>query len=175
MSLYDSTDHQVRDLVKPDCHAGTGQAVRRGPGASGMARARGPVHGNINNTAYRQGFCRYVVAIPRQEAVGGAMERITSRTNPLITRIRKLTGDRKYRRREGVMVCEGPKMLAEALRWGAGWRPFCGRPGPIPPLGCPGGPPGGGAGTCCGPVAPTETPSRSSFWRVCPPGPCRRN
>ena len=57
------------------------------------------------------------------------MESITSRTNPLITRIRKLTGDRKYRRREGVMVCEGPKMLAEALRWGAGgcrrrcWRP----------------------------------------------------
>ena len=39
------------------------------------------------------------------------MERITSRTNPLITRIRKLTGDRKYRRREGVMVCEGPKMV----------------------------------------------------------------
>ena len=40
------------------------------------------------------------------------MESITSRTNPLITRIRKLTGDRKYRRREGDMVCEGPKMLA---------------------------------------------------------------
>lgn len=47
------------------------------------------------------------------------METITSRTNPLITRIRKLTADRRLRRQEGVMVCEGPKMLAEALRWGA--------------------------------------------------------
>lgn len=47
------------------------------------------------------------------------METITSRTNPLITHIRKLTADRKLRRQEGVMVCEGPKMLAEALRWGA--------------------------------------------------------
>lgn len=47
------------------------------------------------------------------------METITSRSNALITRIRKLTADRKLRRQEGVMVCEGPKMLAEALRWGA--------------------------------------------------------
>lgn len=47
------------------------------------------------------------------------METITSRTNPLMTRIRKLTADRKLRRKEGVMVCEGPKMLEEALRWGA--------------------------------------------------------
>ena len=47
------------------------------------------------------------------------METITSRTNALITRIRKLTADRKFRRKEGVMVCEGPKMLAEALAWGA--------------------------------------------------------
>ncbi len=47
------------------------------------------------------------------------METITSRTNPLITRIRKLTTDRKLRRKEGVMVCEGPKMLEEALRWEA--------------------------------------------------------
>lgn len=47
------------------------------------------------------------------------MEQITSRTNALITRIRKLVAERKHRRREGVMVCEGPKMLGEALRWGA--------------------------------------------------------
>lgn len=46
------------------------------------------------------------------------MEHITSRTNALITRIRKLVAERKHRRREGIMVCEGPKMLAEALRWG---------------------------------------------------------
>ena len=47
------------------------------------------------------------------------MEQITSRSNALITRIRKLVAERKHRRREGVMVCEGPKMLGEALRWGA--------------------------------------------------------
>jgi TrmH family RNA methyltransferase len=33
--------------------------------------------------------------------------------------VRKLTADRKHRRTSGQMVCEGPKMLAEALRWGA--------------------------------------------------------
>ena len=47
------------------------------------------------------------------------MEKITSRTNPLMTHIRKLANDRKYRRTSGQMVCEGPKMLAEALKWGA--------------------------------------------------------
>ena len=47
------------------------------------------------------------------------MERITSRSNPLVARIRKLGNDRKLRRAEGVMICEGPKMLEEALRWGA--------------------------------------------------------
>ena len=46
------------------------------------------------------------------------MEQITSRSNPLIARFRKLANDRKLRRAEGVMVCEGPKMLSEALRWG---------------------------------------------------------
>jgi len=46
------------------------------------------------------------------------MEQITSRTNPLISRFRKLAGDRKLRRAEGVLVCEGPKMLSEALAWG---------------------------------------------------------
>ena len=56
------------------------------------------------------------------------METITSRTNPLITHIRKLAADRKYRYASGQMVCEGPKMLEEALRWGgeaggAGVRP----------------------------------------------------
>ena len=46
------------------------------------------------------------------------MEQITSRTNPLITRFRKLASDRKLRRSEGLMVCEGPKLLSEALSWG---------------------------------------------------------
>ncbi len=47
------------------------------------------------------------------------MEIITRRSNTLITHIRKLTGDRRYRRAQEQVVCEGPKMLEEALRWGA--------------------------------------------------------
>lgn len=47
------------------------------------------------------------------------LEQITSRTNPLITHIRKLTRDRTYRREAGELVCEGPKLLEEALKWGA--------------------------------------------------------
>ena len=47
------------------------------------------------------------------------METITSRTNSLITQVRKLAGSRKDRRAAHLMVCEGPKMLAEALQWKA--------------------------------------------------------
>lgn len=47
------------------------------------------------------------------------MEEIRSRSNPLITHIRRLTGNKKQRRAAGEMVCEGPKMLREALLWGA--------------------------------------------------------
>lgn len=47
------------------------------------------------------------------------MERITSRANPLITHIRKLLRDRAYRRETGEFVCDGVKLLEEALRWGA--------------------------------------------------------
>ena len=46
-------------------------------------------------------------------------ETITSRTNPLVTRMRKLNGKRAQRRAEGVFCGEGPKLLAEALKWGA--------------------------------------------------------
>lgn len=46
-------------------------------------------------------------------------ERITSRSNPLVTRLRKLNSKRTIRRDEGVFCCEGPKLLAEALKWKA--------------------------------------------------------
>lgn len=46
-------------------------------------------------------------------------ERITSRSNPLVTRLRKLNSKRSCRREEGVFCGEGPKLLAEALKWGA--------------------------------------------------------
>lgn len=47
------------------------------------------------------------------------MERITSRTNPLMSRVRKLRDDRKTRRKEGLFLCDGVKMLEEAIHWNA--------------------------------------------------------
>ena len=47
------------------------------------------------------------------------MERITSRQNPLIARLRKLGTDKKTRRAEGALLCEGTKLVEEALKWGA--------------------------------------------------------
>lgn len=46
------------------------------------------------------------------------MERITSRKNELAAYIRKLSGSRSARRAAGEFVCDGPKLLAEALKWG---------------------------------------------------------
>lgn len=46
-------------------------------------------------------------------------EWITSRSNPLIARLRKLNGKRSVRRQEGLFSGEGPKLLEEALKWGA--------------------------------------------------------
>ena len=47
------------------------------------------------------------------------MERevITSRANPLLTRVRKLNSRRTFRREAGAFTAEGPKLLDEALRW----------------------------------------------------------
>lgn len=45
------------------------------------------------------------------------IERITSRTNPLIRHIRRLREDRGYRYREKAFVADGTKLLGEALRW----------------------------------------------------------
>ena len=46
------------------------------------------------------------------------MERITSRQNPLITRLRRLGAEKKTRRAQGVFLGEGTKLVGEALRWG---------------------------------------------------------
>ena len=46
------------------------------------------------------------------------MERITSRSNPLCTHIRKLNTSASYRREQGEFAGEGPKLLAEALKAG---------------------------------------------------------
>ena len=47
-------------------------------------------------------------------------ERITSRTNPLMTHIRKLAASRSYRGKTGEYLGDGVKLLEEAARWGAG-------------------------------------------------------
>ena len=50
------------------------------------------------------------------------MEQITSRHNPLILHLKKL-GMGKYRRQTGEFLCEVPKLLAEAEKWG--WEVRC--------------------------------------------------
>lgn len=45
------------------------------------------------------------------------MERITSRQNPLMTRVRKLSSNRAFRRKEREFLCDGVKLLEEALKW----------------------------------------------------------
>lgn len=45
-------------------------------------------------------------------------EIITSKANPLLAYVRKLNSRRSFRRAEGAFAAEGPKLLAEALRWG---------------------------------------------------------
>lgn len=47
------------------------------------------------------------------------MERITSRANPLLGHMKKLIKDRSYRREKGEFLCDGVKMLEEAMKWGA--------------------------------------------------------
>lgn len=46
------------------------------------------------------------------------MERVTSRTNPLIAHARKLVSSASYSRKECAFVCDGPKLLREALSHG---------------------------------------------------------
>lgn len=46
-------------------------------------------------------------------------ERITSRANPVCTHFRKLASSRAYREKTGEFLCDSPKLLGEACRWGA--------------------------------------------------------
>ena len=47
------------------------------------------------------------------------IESIVSRQNPLITHLRKLASSRPYRKKSGEYLCDGTKLLDEALKWGA--------------------------------------------------------
>ena len=63
------------------------------------------------------------------------MEYITSRKNPLISHIRKLTADRAYRRSSGEFLGDGTKLLEEAARWNAPLTAVITSPGvPLPPV-----------------------------------------
>ena len=47
-------------------------------------------------------------------------ERITSRANPLVAALRRLASSGAFRRESGRFLCDSPKLLREALQWGAG-------------------------------------------------------
>lgn len=48
-----------------------------------------------------------------------AVEKISSRKNPVIRHVRQLAADGAYRREQGEFLCDGKKMLLEALQFGA--------------------------------------------------------
>ncbi len=60
-------------------------------------------------------------------------EIITSRSNSLLIRVRKLNSRRVFRRSESAFVAEGPKLLAEALRWDGGLEAVIAAPGVMLP------------------------------------------
>ena len=45
------------------------------------------------------------------------VETITSRSNPLMSHIRKLVSSGAHRRKSGEFVCDGRKLLGEAQQW----------------------------------------------------------
>ncbi len=47
------------------------------------------------------------------------METITSKSNPLCVHFRKLASSRSYREETGEFLCDSPKLLREAVQWGA--------------------------------------------------------
>ena len=62
-------------------------------------------------------------------------EKIVSRSNPLIKRIRALAASGESRREQGRFLCDSPKLLEEALRWGAAVRTVvCTDPNALPTL-----------------------------------------
>ena len=47
------------------------------------------------------------------------MDLLTSRKNPLVAHMRNLGADRSYREAHGEFLCDGEKLLREAILWGA--------------------------------------------------------
>ena len=65
------------------------------------------------------------------------MERLTSRKNPLIAHMRALGADKSYRHAHGEFLCDGTKLLGEALRWGAEITALLWASDPVEALACP--------------------------------------
>ena len=63
------------------------------------------------------------------------METITARTNPLMTHLRRLASSGSYRRQQGQLLADSPKLLREALQWNAGVQcVVCTGEADLPPL-----------------------------------------
>lgn len=61
------------------------------------------------------------------------MEVITSKSNPLCVHLRKLASSRSYREETGEFLCDSPKLLREAVQWGADIRALLYTEGTEPP------------------------------------------
>ena len=61
------------------------------------------------------------------------MEHITSRSNRLLVHLRKLGTSGAYRRERGTFLCDGGKLLEEALGWGAEIEALLCAEGTVPP------------------------------------------
>lgn len=65
---------------------------------------------------------------------GAAVETITSKSNALCVHFRKLASSRSYREETGEFLCDSPKLLQEAVLWGAPVRAlFCTEGVALPP------------------------------------------
>ena len=65
------------------------------------------------------------------------MQRLSSRKNPLIAHLRKLGADRTYRMQCGEFLCDGEKLLREALQWDAEITAVLWEREPRVPIACP--------------------------------------
>ena len=91
-------------------------------------------------------------------------ERITSRANPVCTHFRKLASSRAYREKTGEFLCDSPKLLGEACRWGAEIRTVLYTAGAEPPdLDSTGARAAEVSESVMGAVSPMETPQGVVF------------
>lgn len=56
---------------------------------------------------------------PDGKETANAVQALQSRKNPVVAHLRKLGADRAYRQTSGEYLCDGEKLLREAVQWGA--------------------------------------------------------